>query len=241
MLHSILQITGIEQKLEALRSRIEGQAQSLMQHGKAVAIQMAIATGLAVGAAILGLMALVAGLITLFFWLEPQVGSIAAMGIIAAGLLVIGIVLAVSAAMIGRKETPRVPAVVASPVATADIAAARMAEAKMDLSKHVPQGRDYLGLGEFQSARPVTAEEVESLFAVAGQFTRLPNTGIEQVDNMLRSLAPKAEEATREAVARAANLVRYGDRSTVLAILGTALAIGWAMTKVDQVSKAKAT
>jgi hypothetical protein len=240
MLHSILQITGIEQKLEALRSRIEGQAQSLMQHGKAVAIQMAIATGLAVGAAILVLMALVAGLITLFLWLEPQVGSIAAMGIIAAGLLVIGIVLAVSAAMIGRKETPRVPAVVTNPAATADIAAARMAEAKMDLNKNDPQARDYLGLGDYQSARPVTAQEVESLFAVAGQFTRLPNTGIEQVDNMLRSLAPKAEEATREAVARAANLVRYGDRSTVLTILGAALAIGWAMTKVDQVSKAKA-
>jgi len=246
MLHSILQITGIEQKLEALRSRIEGQAQSLMQQGKAVAIQMAIASALGVGAAILGLMALMAGLITLFFWLEPQVGSIAAMGIIAAGLLVVGIVLAISAAMIGRKETPRVPAVVANPVATvanpvatADIAAARMAEAKMDLSKDDPLSRDYLGLGGFQPARPVTAEEVESLFAVAGQFTRLPNTGIEQVDNMLRSLAPKAEEATREAVARAANLVRYGDRSTVLTILGAALAIGWAMTKVDQVSKAK--
>jgi hypothetical protein len=239
MLHSILQITGIEQKLEALRSRIEGQAQSLMQHGKAVAIQMAIASALGVGALILGLMALVAALITLFFWLEPQVGSIAAMGIIAAGLLVVGIVLAVSAAMIGRKETPRLPAVVANPVATADIAAARMAEAKVDLSKDDRMGRDYLGLGGFQPARPVTAEEVESLFAVAGQFTRLPNTGIEQVDNMLRSLAPKAEEATREAVARAANLVRYGDRSTVLTILGAALAIGWAMTKVDQVGKAK--
>jgi hypothetical protein len=84
----------------------------------------------------------------------------------------------------------------------------------------------------------VTAEEVESLFAVAGQFTRLPHTGIESVDNMLRALAPKAEEATRETVARAANLVRYGDRSTVLAILGTALAVGWAMTKVDQRAKA---
>src|SRR4030095_4195388 len=96
-------------------------------------------------------------------------------------------------------------------------------------------GRDYLGLGDFKPARPVTAEEVESLFAVAGQFTRLPHTGIDQVDNMLRSLAPKAEEATREAVARAANLVRHGDRSTVLAVLGTALAIGWAMTQVEQV------
>jgi hypothetical protein len=238
MLHSILQITGIEQKLEAVRDRIEGEAQSLMQHGKAVAIQMAIASALAVGAAILGLMALVAALIALFFWLEPQVGSIAAMGLIAGGLLVIGIVLAVSAAMIGRKETPRIAPAVANPVATADIAAARMAEAKLDLAGHDSLGRDYIGLGNFQPARPVTAEEVESLFAVAGQFTRLPHTGIESVDNMLRALAPKAEEATRETVARAANLVRYGDRSTVLAILGTALAVGWAMTKVDQRAKA---
>jgi hypothetical protein len=238
MLHSILQITGIEQKLEALKSRIEGQAQSLMQHGKAVAIQMAIASALGIGAGIIVLMALVAGLITLFFWLEPQVGSIAAMGIIAAGLLVVGIILAISAAIIGRKETPRVPAVVANPVATADIAAARMAEEKLDPVGHERLNRDYLG--GFQSARPITAEEVESLFAVAGQFTRLPNTGIESVDNMLRGLAPKAEEATREAVARAANLVRYGDRSTVLTILGTAMAIGWAMTKVSHLNKAKA-
>jgi hypothetical protein len=237
MLHSILQITGIEQKLEALRSRIEGQAQGLIEHGKAVAIQMAIASALAAGAAILGLMALVAGLITLFFWLEPQVGSIAAMGIIAGCLLVVGVILAACAAMIGRKETPRVPAVAANTVATADIAAARMADAKVDLGSQAPLNRDYVGLGDFQSARPVTAEEVESLFAVAGQFTRLPHTGIEQVDNMLRALAPKAEEATRETVARAANLVRYGDRSTVLAVLGTALAIGWAMTKVEQRAK----
>jgi len=238
MLRSILHITGLEQKLEAFRDRIEGEAQSLMQQGKAVAVQVAIASALAVGAAILGLMALVAGLIALFFWLEPQVGSIAAMGLIAGGLLLMGVILAVSAAMIGRKETPRVPAVVANPVATADIAAARMTEAKLDLASHEPLGRDYIGLGDFQPARPVTTEEVESLFAVAGQFTRLPHTGVESVDNMLRALAPKAEEATREAVARAANLVRHGDRSTVLAILGTALAIGWAMTKVDHRAKA---
>jgi len=160
------------------------------------------------------------------------------MGLIAGGLLLMGVILAVSAAMIGRKETPRVPHVVADPVATADIAAARMTEAKLDLASHEPLGRDYIGLGDFQPARPVTTEEVESLFAVAGQFTRLPHTGVESVDNMLRALAPKAEEATREAVARAANLVRHGDRSTVLAILGTALAIGWAMTKADHRAKA---
>jgi hypothetical protein len=237
MLRSILHITGLEQKLEAARDRIEGEAQSLMQQGKAIAIQMAIASALGAGAAVLGLMALVAGLITLFFWLEPQVGSIAAMGIIAGCLLAVGVILAVCAMMIGRKETPRIPPATAKPVATADIAAARMTGEKLELAGHDPRGRDYLGLGGFQPAGPVTAEQVESLFAVAGQFTRLPHTGIEAVDNMLRGLAPKAEEATREAVARAANLVRHGDRSTVLAVLGTALAIGWAMTKVEQRAK----
>jgi uncharacterized membrane protein YqjE len=237
MLHSILQITGVEQKLEALRDRIESQAQSLMQHSKAVAIQMAIASALAVGAAVLGLMALVAALITLYFWLEPQIGSIAAMGLIAAGLLVIGIILAVIAAVIGRKETPRPPIAAAVPATTADVAATRMAEEGLGPD---PLSRDYLGGGEFKAPRPITTEEVESLFAVAGQFTRLPNTGIESVDNMLRALAPKAEDATREAVARAAHLVRYGDRSTVLAILATATAIGWAITKIDHPSKAKA-
>jgi uncharacterized membrane protein YqjE len=238
MLRSILHITGLEQKLEAVRDRIEGQAQSLMQQGKAVAIQMAIASALAVAAAILGLMALVAALIALFFWLEPQFGSIAAMGLIAAGLLVIGIVFAISAAMIGRKDTPRVPVVAANPVATSDIAATRMAEEKLDRAGHDAIGRDYLGLGNSKPAQPVTAEEVESLFAVAGQFARLPHTGIESVDNVLLALAPKAEDATREAVARAANLVRHGDRSTVLTILGTALAVGWAITKLDRRAKA---
>ena len=78
----------------------------------------------------------------------------------------LNIATAVSAAMIGRKETPRVPHVVANPVATADIAAARMTEAKLDLAGHDPRrdslGRDYLGLGDFQPARPITAPRLPS-------------------------------------------------------------------------------
>src|SRR5262249_60119616 len=76
MLRSILHITGLEQKLEAVRDRIEGEAQSLMQHGKAVAIQMAIASALAASAAILGVMALVAGLwVVGFFVVRVVLGA----------------------------------------------------------------------------------------------------------------------------------------------------------------------
>jgi hypothetical protein len=234
MLRSILHITGLEQKLQAAKDRIEGQAQGLILQGKAVAIQMAIAASLAITAAILVLMALVAALIVLVLWLEPIVGSVAAIGMVAGGLLLVGIILAICAVTIGRKPTPAVTTAVAQPASTADIAAARMADEKI-----APAGHEPLGFAEPPPARPVTADEVESLFTVAGQFARLPQTGIEPVDNVLRALAPKAEEATRDAVARAANMVRYGDRSTVLAILGTALAIGWAMTRVKHQSVAK--
>ena len=61
----------------------------------------------------------------------------------------------------------------------------------------------------------VSPHDVDSVFAAVRPFVRLPKTGIASVDDALNALAPQAEEATRDAVARAANLVRYGDRSTV--------------------------
>jgi hypothetical protein len=84
-------------------------------------------------------------------------------------------------------------------------------------------------------SQPVTAAEVDSLLAVAGTFSSLPQTGIEPVDSVIRGLAPKAEEASKEAVARAAHLVSHGDRTTVMAILATAMVLGWAMTRADRI------
>ena len=104
MLQSILHLTGLDQKLQALRSQIEGEAQGFIQHGKAVAVQMSIVAALAAGAAVVALMAIVALLITLYLWLEPQIGSIAAMALVAGGLVVVGAGLAIAAVVISRKE-----------------------------------------------------------------------------------------------------------------------------------------
>jgi hypothetical protein len=235
MLQSILRITGLESALQSAENRIEDRAQSLIQQGKAVAIQAMIAACLAIGAAILALMALAAALTILFLWLEPQVGSIAALGVVAGILLVIGVVLAVSAAIVGRSETPAAAAETAKPIETTDITAAPTVEEKIPAASPEP-----LGFTESPPTQPVTTEDVEALFALGGQFARLPHTGIEPVDNILRALAPKAEDAAREAVIHAAHQVRYGDRSTMLAMLGTALAIGWAMTRLGPGHEAKA-
>jgi uncharacterized membrane protein YqjE len=235
MLRSLLRIIGLESALQSAENRIEDRAQSLMREGKAIAIQTMIAAGLAIGAAVLVLMALAAALIAFFLWLEPQVGSIAAMGVVAGVLLVIGAVLAVAAMMVGRGETPAA-AETAKPAAAPDITATPMTEAE----KIPAVGPEPLAFAESPPTQPVTTEDVEALFALGGQFARLPHTGIEPVDNVLRALAPKAEETAREAVMHAAHLVRYGDRSTMLTMLGTALVIGWTMTRLGPRREANA-
>jgi hypothetical protein len=227
MLRHILHITGIEQQLQALKLRIEDQAQRLIKQGKSVAIQMAIAAALVFGAAVIALMATVAGLVTLYLWLTTLVGSIAAAGIVAGGLLLIAIVLGLAATMVARKDIPELeparvitpdPAVVAAPIVPPVGAPASASFRPSGFAAETPP-------------RAVSPHDVESLFAIAGQFGRLPRTGVEPADNVIQAFAPQAEEATREAVARAANLVRHGDRSTVLGILGAAAAVGWILSK----------
>jgi len=234
MLRNILRIVGLEPAIRSVENRFEGQAQSLIQQGKAAAIHALIAGGLAAAAAILALMALVAALSAMFLWLEPQIGGIAAMGLVAGILLLIGIVLAIAAVIVSRNEVPAAAAETTGKAAT-DITRPAAAE-KIPATTHEP-----LGYSESPPTQPVTVDDVESLFAIGGQFARLPNTGIESVDNVLRALAPKAEDAARDAVAQAANLVRHGDRATMLTVLGTALAIGWALGRLEHRLQAKAT
>lgn len=244
MLRTIMRISGLERALRSVENRIEDRAQDLIQQGKAVAVETLIAAGLAAGAAILVLMALVAALTILFLWLEPQVGTMAAMGVVAGILLVIGAVLAIGAVIVGRSETPAAAAGTAEPVGTTDITPTATGDEKILAAtgdEKIPAaGAEPFFTTESPPTQPVTTDDVESLFAIAEQFARLPHTGIESVDDVLRAIAPKAEDAAREGVVHAANLVRYGDRSTMLAMLGTAFAIGWVMTWLEPRREAKA-
>jgi hypothetical protein len=215
MLRHILHITGLEQKLQGLKDRIEGRANRLILRSKAAAAQLAMVAALVALATVIVLMSFVAALAAFYLWLAPQIGSLAAIGIIAGGLLVIGAALAIAALIVARKELPTIND-------TAGVEALASGNAPYSTMSSAPAP---------SATPPISPQDVESLFAVAGQFAHLPQTGIVPVDNVLRAFAPKAEEATREAVARAANLVRHGDRTTMMSILGATVAVGWLLTK----------
>jgi hypothetical protein len=217
MLRQLLLLTGVEQRLHAMRQRLEARAEGIILHGKSVAMQVAVAAGLAAGAIVILLLALVAGLIALFLWLQPRFGNLAATGIVGGGLLAVAAVLAICAYVIFRRKSP--------PIAIADIpqqdAAPPVADAGPANASELPR-------------RPISLGEVDAMFSLAGRYGRMPQTGIEPIDNLVRAVAPKAEEATREAVAGAANLIRHGDRTTILTVLGAAVAAGWLLTKVHE-------
>jgi hypothetical protein len=214
MLRQLLLLTGVEQRLHAIRQRLEARVDGVILHGKSVAMQVALAAGLAAGAIVILLLAVVAGLIALFLWLQPKVGNLAATGIVGGGLLVVAAILAVCAYVTFERKTPRA-AIPATPPPEA----------------YVPEPSP---IASAPPSRPISLGEVDAMFSLAGRYGRMPQTGIEPIDNLVRAVAPKAEEATREAVARAANLMRDGDRTTMLTVMGAAVAAGWLLTKAHQ-------
>ena len=72
---------------------------------------------------------------------------------------------------------------------------------------------------------------VEPFLSLVGRYARTPRTGLEPIDNLLRQVQPHAQVATDDAIKRAAFLVQTGDRTTMVAILGAAAALGWLMVR----------
>lgn len=111
-------------------------------------MQVAIAAGLAAGSIVILLLAVVAGLIVLFLWLEPRYGNLAAAGIIGALLLAIAVVLAICAYATFAKKTPS--------VVIADIPPPQAADAEVGAASRE-------GMTEPQ-VRPISLGEVDAMF-----------------------------------------------------------------------------
>lgn len=207
MLHRLFQIVGLEQALQAVKHRLEAQAERLIRKGKTAATRAATVTALLIAAAISGLMAVGAGLVTLYLWLAPQVGSITASAIVAGILLGLAAILGLSAFILTRKWSP-----------AASRAAPTAKRHETDFAKRAESRQ-----------RPAEFDSTFAPFALLAPL--VPRTGVAMIDNILRSLTPKAEEATKEAMARAANVVRNGDRASMMGVLGSAVLLGWILSK----------
>jgi hypothetical protein len=214
MFQAILNLTGLDRKLQTLKFEIESKANQAIGYFKAVGLQIAVATALAVAAAIFATLAILAGFVSLFVWLQPLYGTLPAIGIVAGALVLIAMVFTAIAVVVGRRR-PEPINLSASTIRPSE----SVAETDHASDKANP------------ATSPSSSEMLDSALEVVRLFAKSPRTGIEPIDNIIRTVEPRAEEVAREAALRAATLVQTGDRKTMVAILGAAAAMGWLIAK----------
>jgi hypothetical protein len=158
-------------------------------------------------------LAILAGFVALFVWLQPLYGTLPAIGIVAGASALIALVFTAITVVFGRRRPEPINL---SELASMIRSSEGVAEADRDKAK--------------PAASP-SSSEIDSALDVVRLFAKSPKTGIEPIDNLIRAVEPRAEEVAREAAQRAATLVQTGDRKTMIAILGAAAATGWLIAK----------
>ena len=94
-----------------------------------------------------------------------------------------------------------------------------------------PAPKDSVDTSPSAASVATAGDKIEPFLSVVKRYAHLPHTGSAPVDDFIRQMEPRVELATKEAVTRAATLVHSGDRATMLAVLGAAMAVGWLLVK----------
>jgi hypothetical protein len=186
---------------------------------------MGLAAGLFLSAALLALMVLVVALIAIYKWGELNYGAFVGLALVAGVLIVLAIVLVGSGLVISKQSSRITPL---APFTDATSARAKpLAPDPPRSTNDAQQSAEAFASTPYQSS-PAKAEDlIEPLFALVGRYTRWPQTGHLVIDNLLQRVGSRAQGTTDEAVTRAADLIRNGDRATMLSVLAAAGVLGW--------------
>ena len=223
MLASVLRLIGLDKAQQAFKLALEEKAHEAVDDVKGVVVRMVVVAALAVAAAIFALLAVITGLLDLYEWMEPTYGIFLALSIVGGVLAVIALVL-ISAAMIlsrgrpGNEKGTAMPKTIEVPPSPLPLS---VTPAPVDSVVSPPSAASAATAGDM----------IEPFLSVVKRYAHSPRTGSAPVDDFIRQMEPRVELATKEAVTRAATLVQTGDRATMLAVLGAAMAVGWLLVK----------
>jgi hypothetical protein len=86
----------------------------------------------------------------------------------------------------------------------------------------------------YRTSTAKSEDLVEPLIVLLGQYLRPPQTGYQAIDDLLGQIGSRARGTTEEAVARGSDLVRNGNRATMLSVLGAATLFGFLLARGAQ-------
>jgi hypothetical protein len=226
MLFKLLKLFGLDvpAKVAAAKSVIEQRAEEVAQYAGQTVQTAAVIAALSALAGVLGAMAVSVGLYALYRVDADTYGVYAGLGVVGgvlvgAALILFLIVRAKGQSLSNRrifKPLNRVPTTASSPAPVAAVGPA-------STFSHAPV-----------EAPPEPASDLfEPLAFLLANYIKYPALGHPVLDQLVGNLRVTARGTADEALEKAANLVRYGDRQQLLVLLGGAAFVGWLLARQD--------
>jgi hypothetical protein len=220
MLFKILKLFGLDvpAKIEAAKSTIELHVERISDRLKAVAEETAIIAALSATAAVFGVMAIGVGLIALYRWTADAYGDYAGLSVVDGLLVAIVALLALVAAV-------KIHSLAHSSVDNRNHADTSQAVATTQHS------REDASLSPTAPTGASASDLVEPLVFFLSKAVKPPTFGNPAAEELIDSLRHRAQGSAEEAIDRAANVIRYGDRlNLALVLTGTAM-LAWLLTR----------
>jgi hypothetical protein len=217
MLFKILKLFGldVQAKVDAAKALIEERAAEVADRAKHTALSAALIVALSTFAGLFLTMAIGVGLLALYHTEEAAFGMNVALGIVATVLVVATLILLTVALVVGKslsaKQAPKLPNDVATPAVAAVAPPARVPPPAVLQSESAVSAADF----------------IEPVAALLARYVKFPVLGYPVLNEVVGRLRVTAHGTTEEAVERAANIVRYGDRGQLFMLLGGAAVAGW--------------
>ena len=224
MLFEVLKRFGLDVRGEiaAVKGQIEQRIDDIADHAKHIALSTAVIIALSIFAGLFCTMAIGVGLIMLYRAEAATYGEDTALVVIGAVLVAAAVILLIVAFMVGRSLS-RKRASSAPDAAKLTIAAAARAQAA---SGSQPPSEVVAPL-RVKSADDLT----KPLTFPLALFTKNPKLAHPILDEFAGILRTPAGGKADEAVEQALNLLRNGDRTQLLVLLGAAGLAGWLLAR----------
>jgi hypothetical protein len=233
MLFKILRLFGLDvpANIEAAKASLERRVERAAVRAGHIAQETAIIAVLSAAAMVISAMAVSVGLFALYRWTADAYGDYAGLSVVGAILVVAAAVLiAVTAAKAKSLKAVEKPGDVGGTT-----------EAALDTPLLRTSGTEPLA-SEARThswTRPNTAtlpaasasDLVDPLAFFLSKYVRFPTVGNPVVDELIGNLRATAHGSTDEAIDRAAEVIRHGNRSSLVFVLTGTACLAWLLTQ----------
>lgn len=224
MLFKILNLFGLDvpAKIAAARAEFDHRVEDAAAYAKEATLTAGLVAAFSAVAAFLFVVAAGVGLFALYRVIAEYYGVYAGLGAVAGLLIAAASVLLLAART--RAQSLSELRFVRPSSSPALKPAPEKAVAQASPARVPPD------TGAFP-ADELAADLFDPLVFAFGKYVKFPSLGNPVLDQFVGSLKASARGTADDAVRRAANLIRHGDRTQLLAMIGGAAALGWLLAR----------